>query len=187
MGESGKEVLSPAPPPLETARAPFDACSLSLTNALRRTRCFRPKRTHLHDTDPGPLPGARGDRTSKPCGRRQLLCLPQWLTGLPRAARPQGSRLPLGRDDVPTPLRALTARPSLAPSSFTRCRLSTSCEGPTQWDGDGLPTFRRCTKRGLGLASPPEERRLRAVSSEHHHWSPCPLGPGRTASLACHP
>src|SRR5271157_1784014 len=35
---SGKEVTSPPPPPLRTARERFPSCSSSLSNALRRTR-----------------------------------------------------------------------------------------------------------------------------------------------------
>src|SRR5271165_6090826 len=35
---SGKEVTSPPPPPLRTARESFPSCSSSLSNALRRTR-----------------------------------------------------------------------------------------------------------------------------------------------------
>ena len=35
---SGKEVTSPPPPPLRTARESFPSCSSSLSNALCRTR-----------------------------------------------------------------------------------------------------------------------------------------------------
>jgi hypothetical protein len=86
----------PSPPPLETARAPFNACSLSLANAPRRTRCVSTKPAHLHDTPPEPLLVAQGGRTSRRCRCRHLLCLRQRLAELSRAARPEGSLLPGG-------------------------------------------------------------------------------------------
>ena len=48
-------------------------------------------------------------------------------------------------------------------------------------DEDGFTTFRRCTVRRLGRASPPRERRLRAASSECRSLSPCLL------AQACQP
>jgi len=63
--------------------------------------------------------------------RRHLLCLLKRFAELPRAARPEGSLRPCGRGDVATPIRSLTDRPSLAPSSFTRCRLDAPYEAST--------------------------------------------------------
>jgi hypothetical protein len=104
---SGKRVTLPAPPPLETARAPFDACCLSRANALfaRQDAAADDPSAHLHATPTGPFPVDRGGRTSKPRGCRHLLCLPQRLTEFPRAARPEGSQRPCGRGPVP-PLSA---------------------------------------------------------------------------------
>jgi hypothetical protein len=63
--------------------------------------------------------------------RRHLLRLLKRFAELPRAARPEGSLPPCGWGDVATPIRPITDRPSLAPSSFTRCRLDASYEAPT--------------------------------------------------------
>ena len=90
----------PSPPPLETARAPFNACSLSLANAPRGTRCVRTQRTQLHDTPSEPLLVTQGGRTSDRCRRRHLLCLLKRLAEFSRAARPEGSLLPCGRGPV---------------------------------------------------------------------------------------
>jgi hypothetical protein len=147
---SGKGEALPPPPPLETARAPFDACSSSLANAppARRDADADHQPARLHDTHPGPPPVARGGRTSKPYGRRHLLCLPQRLTGLPRAARPEGSRPPFGWGQVPTPIRPITGRPSLPPSSSTRRPIGRPRGLLSLGGGDGLTTFRRCTRAG---------------------------------------
>jgi hypothetical protein len=105
----------------------------------------------------------------------------QRLLELPRAARPEGSLHPCGRGDVATPIHPITGWPSLAPSSFTRGRVGPSCELPTRRDGNGLTTFRRGTARGVGRASSPGERHLRAASSEGRSLSPCLL------AQACQP
>ena len=80
------------------------------------------------------------------------------------------------RSDVATPIRPITDRPSLAPSSFTRRPKDASCESrfPNQsWlarrKGMGrrrayhVPPLSQC---GLGRASPPVAQRLRRRSSE---------------------
>jgi hypothetical protein len=170
----------PSPPPLETARARFRACSLSLANAPRGTRRVRTRRTHLHDTPPGPLPVVRGGRTSERCRRRHLLASSGgWSIFL--VPQDQREVCPLAGGVIATPIRPITGRPSLPPSSSTRCRIGPSCDGPTRRDDNGFTTFRRCTVRRLGRASPPGERHPRAASSECRSLSPCLL------AQACQP
>jgi hypothetical protein len=65
-----------------------------------------------------------------------------------------------------TPLRPVTGRPSLAPSSCTRRPISSSYELPSGHGGRRayhVPPRSRC---GLGRASPPVAQRLRQGSSE---------------------
>jgi hypothetical protein len=72
-----------------------------------------------------------GSRTSKAItARRHLLCCPKRLTGGPRAPTPEGSQPACARGDVATPIRPVTDRPSLAPSSSTRCPLRSSYDSP---------------------------------------------------------
>jgi hypothetical protein len=57
----------------------------------------------------------------------------------------RGMMLPCGA----TPIRSITERPSLAPSSFTRRLISSSCESSLPRRGDdGLTTFRHCHRVG---------------------------------------
>jgi hypothetical protein len=90
------------------------------------------------------------------------------------------------RSEAPAPIRPITGRRWLLPSSCTRRRISAPCGVLTQRDDDGLTTFRRCTMRRLGRVSSPRERHLRAASSECRSLSPCHFDPGLSASLACH-
>jgi hypothetical protein len=49
------------------------------------------------------------------------------LTDGSRPPTPEGSQPPFGWDDVATPIRPITDRPSLAPSSFTRSPVGSPC------------------------------------------------------------
>jgi hypothetical protein len=60
-----------------------------------------------------------------------LLCPLRRLADGSRPPTPEGSLLPCGRGEVATPSRPITDRPSLAPSSYPRGRLSAPCEAPT--------------------------------------------------------
>jgi hypothetical protein len=74
----------------------------------------------------------------------------------------RGMMLPLGA----IPIRPVTGRPSLAPSSFTRRPISISCEQLSlagRRRAYHVPPLSPC---GLGRASPPVVRRLRQRSSE---------------------
>src|SRR5262245_66336100 len=81
-----------------------------------------------------------------------------------------------------TPIRPITGRPSLAPSSSARCRFDAPYETPTRRDGNGFTTFRRCAAGGLGHASSPVVLHLRAVSSEHHNLTTYLLVQARSRS-----
>src|SRR5262249_31672507 len=61
-------------------------------------------------------------------------CLRRLADGL-RAPTPEGSRPAFAWGDVPTPIRPVTGRRSLAPSSFTRSPIGRSCERPTPKGG----------------------------------------------------
>src|SRR6516164_713096 len=84
-----------------------------------------------------------------------------------------------------TPIRSITGRPSLAPSSCTRRPIGFSCESLSLRGDDGLTTFRRGYAGGLGRASPPGVRRLRRRSSEPPDLTPYLFGPSDAASCAC--
>jgi len=58
-------------------------------------------------------------------------CLLQRLIELSRAARPEGSRPPCGWGNLATPVRPITGRPSLAPSSSARLGIGRPCGFPT--------------------------------------------------------
>ena len=147
---SGKEVTLPSPPPLETARARFPACSLSLANAPARN-AVRPHRCGHTCTilTRGRLPVARGGRTSKRCRCRHLLCLLKQLTERSRAARPEGSLPACAWGDVTQPLSApLQGGLRFLPPPLPAAASASLARAPTQEGRNGLTTFRRCT--GVG-------------------------------------
>src|SRR5262249_42275990 len=110
---SGKEVTLPSPPPLRTARAPFNACSSSIG---QRT-CYGTRLPTLawwttctvlrRGSQPGPGASAHatvGGRTSKGLApRQQLLCPPKEFTGGSRTPTPEGSLPPCGWGKYPYP------------------------------------------------------------------------------------
>ena len=142
-------MLSPAPPPLRTARAPFDACSSSRD---QRPCEIRPGAVPpAHDTpygarsphwpwgQPGRYFDRAGDRKSVGAAPARiiaipptdLLCLPSQLAVGSHPPTPGGSQLAFARGDVSTPIRPVTGRPSLPPSSFTRRPIGSPCGRPT--------------------------------------------------------
>jgi hypothetical protein len=176
----------PSPPPLRTVRATFTAYGSSLANAPCETRRLRYERRQLHDTPPGPLPVSRGGRTSKRCRRRHLHCLLLRLVEFSRAARPEGSLLPCGWGDVTTPIRPITGRPSLAPSSLARLGIGRPCGFPT-------PKGPRRVYHVPPIYHEKVRSRLFAggASSACGQFGrpqpvPLPFGPGLSATLACH-
>ncbi len=151
--------------------------------------CKRPSRNavrpHQADTPARYSSGAASCCQGRP--HQQALppptsaCLLRRLTELSRAARPEGSLLPCGWGNLATlsvPLQdGLRLLPPPLPASAS---VGLAASLPRR-DQDGFTTFRRCTVRRLGRASPPRERHLRAVSSERRNLSPCLL------AQACQP
>jgi hypothetical protein len=65
--------------------------------------------------------------------RRQICFAAQSrLAVLSRASTPEGSRPAFGWGNVATPIRPVTKRPSLPPSSFTRCPVRSPCGSPSE-------------------------------------------------------
>ena len=153
----------------------------AFANASCETRCLRYERRQLHDTPPRPLPVSRGGRTSKRCRRRHLLAS---SNGWSNFLVPQDLRevCPLSRGVILQPLSApLQDGVRLLPHPLPASASVGLAASLPRRDADGFITFRRCTVRRLGRASPPGERRPRAVSSEYRSLSPCLL------AQACQP
>src|SRR5215472_12315156 len=75
-----------------------------------------------------------------------------------RTPTPEGSLPACAWEDVATPIRSITDRLSLAPSSFTRCPIRSSYDSLAVHgrQDNGLTTFRRWNhKGGLGRVSSP--------------------------------
>src|SRR5262249_38060364 len=102
-------------------------------------------------SQPGPGASAHaavGGRTSKGLApRQQLLCPPPRSLPVVPVRQHQREVCPLA-GGVNTPIRPITGRPSLPPSSFPLCRTVPPCGGPTAGDGTGLPPFRGCARVG---------------------------------------
>ena len=96
-----------------------------------------------------------------------------------RAPTPEGSRPAFAGGNVAAPIRPITDRPSLAPSSFTRCPVRSSCDFPSgecqHRRATGLPRSAGGTPGGLGRASTPVVPHLRVPSSERHNLTTCLL------------
>ena len=84
-----------------------------------------------------------------------------------RPPTPEGSQPPFGWGNVATPIRSITGRPSLAPSSSTRCPIGSPCGSPSPAGGHRVYHVALRKQRGLGPASTPVARQLRRMSSEH--------------------
>jgi hypothetical protein len=107
------------------------------------------------------------------------------LADTSRPPTPEGSLLPFGWGDIATPVRPITGRPSLAPSSFTRSPIGSSYDSPSLTGGlraYHVPPVeqgwvRSCLDAG-GSSSTPDEF---GASGPGH----LPFGPGVSASCAC--
>src|SRR3954447_346248 len=140
-------MLSPAPLPSELHVRRFDACSSSIE---QRPCEIRPGAAPLaHDTpygtrlphwpwgQPGRYFDRAGDRRSARAAPRalppasDLLCPPSRLAVGSRPPTPEGSQLAFARGDLATPIRPVTDRLSLPPSSFTRRPIGSPRGGPT--------------------------------------------------------
>ena len=149
LGGSGKGAALPSPPPQRTVHASFPAygssigqrtChstrlpALALTTTstlLRESQQRNRRKPHQQErcapADISALLPQVGLLTVHVCQHQREVCrLSPW-------------------SDVATPIRPITDRPSLAPSSSTRRLISFSCESSLPFRGDdGLTTFRRC-------------------------------------------
>ena len=106
-----------------------------------------------------------------------LLCPLRRLADGSRPPAPEGSLPACAWGDVTTPIRPITDRPSLPPSSSTRCPLRSPCGSPCCPRAAGQRAYHvpQVYRGGLGHASPPVVRHLRAVSSEHRSLTTCLL------------
>jgi hypothetical protein len=160
---SGKEVLLPAPPPLRTARAPFNARSSSIGQRTgESTRCpalaWRFTWTVLRGSQHTELLEAAPASALHAADISALL--PQ--VGLPTVRVRQHPReVCTLAGGVATPIRPITGRPSLAPSSFTRSPIGSPC-GVLSLAG-GLRAYHvpPTSPSGLGRVSRPVAHHLR--------------------------
>ena len=123
-----------------------------------------------------------GSRTSKdPCGPADISALLPNAGWLSSHVRPHQREVcpPCGWGDVATPIRPITGRPSLAPSSFTRCPVGSSCgflSGGVSTGGQRAYHVPQAEHAGgLGRVSSPVVRHLRRGSSEPRNLTTCLL------------
>jgi len=145
--QSGKEVRLPSPPSLRTVQAPFNAYGSSIEQRLCGIRPgsappahdtpYETRSPHWPWGQPGRYYGRAGDRRSAGAAPRalppasDLLCPLCRLAVGSRPPTPEGSQLAFARGDLATPIRPVTDRLSLPPSSFTRRPIGSPCGGPT--------------------------------------------------------
>jgi hypothetical protein len=168
LRRSGKEALSPAPPPLRTGRASFRRIRLKHEQrTLRHAANLLGWEGHLHGTRTEPAPEVlrwwQPHRQGPLRPRRQFCFAAQRrLAVVSRASTPGGSLLPFGRGDVVGPLNPYPAdyRPALACSLLLYplpCQVALRL--PFRWgsapEDNGLTTFRGWNERLLhGQAAP---------------------------------
>ena len=176
----------PSPPPLRTVRATFTAYGSSLCKRPLRDALppLRAKATARYSSGAAACFQGRPHQQALP--PPTSACLRQRLVELSRAARPEGSLPAFAWDDVATPIRPITRRPSLTPSSSARLRVGRPCGFPT-------PKGRRWVYHVPSMYREKVRSRLFAgrASSACGKFGipqpvPLPFGPGLSASLACH-
>ena len=186
----------PSPPPLRTVHAPFNAYGSSIEQrpCVARPGAVPP----AHDTpyaarsphwpwgQPGRYFDRAGDRRSAGAAPRalppasDLLCPPSRLAVGSHPPTPGGSQLAFARGDLATPIRPITGRPSLPPSSGTRCPLRSSYDSPCCPKTAGQRAYHVPQGElpgGLGRVSSPVVRHLRRGSSEPPNLTTCLLAP----------
>ena len=195
----------PAPPPLRTARAPFDACSSSIEQRpceIRPGRLRRPTTpltgrgcpiglgVNLDVTAAEPATEMTSVAAAAPARivttpPTDLLCPLRRLADGSRPPTPEGSRPAFAWGDVATPIRPITGRPSLPPSSFTRSPIGSSYGSPSLAGGlrayhvaSRKPAWVRSRLYAGGSSSAPGE--FGAPGPGH-----VPFGPSLSAPLAC--
>src|SRR3954469_3669295 len=133
-------MLLPAPPPLRTVRASFDAYSSSIRQRFLPERgCPIGLGVNLGVTATGPATELTSVAQAAPAeviatSPTVLLCLLRRLVDGSRPPTPEGSRPAFAWSDVATgstPVRPVTGRHSLPPSSFTRSPIDPPCGGST--------------------------------------------------------
>jgi hypothetical protein len=168
---SGKEVLLPAPPPLRTARAPFNARSSSIGQRTgESTRCpalaWRFTWTVLRGGQHTELLEAAPASALHAADISALL--PQ--VGLPTIRVRQHPReVCTLAGGVATPIRPITGRLSLAPSSFTRSPIGSPCDVLSLAGGLRAYHVPPTSLSGLGRVSRPVARHLRQRTAEPLH------------------
>jgi hypothetical protein len=140
----------------------------------------------LPRTGAAPASVAAADRSASPpeaCWPGSLVTPDQREVG----PLSRGVMLPTGA----TPIRAITARHSLPPSSSTRCPVGLPCgwRSPPPWctgrGGQRAYHVASLKPRGLGPASTPVARHLRRVSSKYPDLATHLFGSSLSAPLAC--
>ena len=130
----------PAPPPLRTVRASFDAYSSSIRQRFLPERgCPIGLGVNLSVTATGPATELTSVAQAAPAeviatSPTVLLCLLRRLTDGLRPLTPEGSWPAFAWSDVAigsTPVRPIPGRPSLRPSSFTRSPIVSPCGSST--------------------------------------------------------
>src|SRR5262249_1562033 len=176
-GGSGKEILLPAPPPLRTARAPFDACSSSID---QRT-CYGTRSSTLAGWPTCTLlrgsrqRNRRGPHRQEPCAPPTFLLCPLKSVSPPLTYANTTAKSAGLRRRATTPIRSITDRPSLPPSSFTRSPVGAPCGLLSRVGGLRAYHVPPMYPGGLGRISPPVVRHPRRVSSEHANLTTCLL------------
>ena len=114
-----------------------------------------------------------------------LLCSLRRLAVFSRPPTPEGSQPAFAWDDVATPIRPVTGRPSLAPSSCTRSPIGSPC-GSLSRSG-GLRAYHVASLKPAWVRSRLYAGGSSAAPGEFGAPGPghLPFGPGLTAPLAC--
>ena len=174
---------------LKNAPARYDRAQLRWpTTPLTGRGCPIGLGVNLDGTATGPATEIGGDRTSedRTIPPTDLLCPPHRLAVGSRPSTPEGSQPAFAWGNVPTPIRTITGRPSLPPSSFTRRPIGPPSAGLPLREDDGLTTLPHGNLHGLGPALTPVARHLRRVSCNHPDLATYHFGPSLSAPLACH-
>ena len=191
---SGKEVLLPAPPPLRTVRAPFDAYSSSISQRFLSERgCPIGLGVNLSVTATGPATELTSVVQAAPAeviatSPTVLLCLLRRLADGSRPPTPEGSRPAFAWSDVATgstPVRPITGRHSLPPSSFTRSPIDSPC-GSSPLTG-GLRAYHVASREHAWVRSRLDAGGSSSAPGKIGVPGPghIPFGPSLSAPLAC--
>jgi hypothetical protein len=191
---SGKEVLLPAPPPLRTVRAPFDAYSSSIRQRFLPERgCPIGLGVNLSVIATGPATELTSVVQAAPAevvatSPTVLLCLLRRLADGSRPPTPEGSGPAFAWSNLAigsTPIRPITGRRSLPPSSFTRSPIDSPC-GSSSLAG-GLRAYHVASREHAWVRSRLDAGGSSSAPGEIGAPGPghVPFGPSLSAPLAC--